>query len=241
MALPEIVFGAATFSGQYNSDATIASDIPVRTVRLALRYAAQLHHLIHPYIAEPHAPPGMASALSTLRHTTVHLRSSSARRSRFSSPFSLDHPTNSYVISCPHVPVHWLVSIVLELIMINVLCMMNCICLMLSSSTDHQVRTVRPHASRVRLFSRDDPEERRAQPRAAAHELSGCRVLARRRVRLYPCGPCRPGQPGRHARAGEERRIRTRPRPRGQSMGRRRPEGPRRARRATQAAGRGKS
>ncbi|KAI0751260.1 Aldo/keto reductase [Daedaleopsis nitida] len=38
LALPEIVFGAATFSGQYNSDATIASDTPVRTVRLALRY-----------------------------------------------------------------------------------------------------------------------------------------------------------------------------------------------------------
>lgn len=41
LALPEIVFGAATFSGQYNSEATIASDVPVRTVRLALRYAAR--------------------------------------------------------------------------------------------------------------------------------------------------------------------------------------------------------
>ncbi|KAI0363725.1 Aldo/keto reductase [Pilatotrama ljubarskyi] len=38
MRLPEIVFGAATFSNTYNSDSTIASDIPVRTVRLALRY-----------------------------------------------------------------------------------------------------------------------------------------------------------------------------------------------------------
>ncbi|KAI0829347.1 Aldo/keto reductase [Trametes gibbosa] len=38
MGLPEIVFGAATFSNTYNSDSTIASDIPVRTTRLALRY-----------------------------------------------------------------------------------------------------------------------------------------------------------------------------------------------------------
>ncbi|KAI0637704.1 Aldo/keto reductase [Trametes polyzona] len=38
MGLPEIVFGAATFSNTYNEDSTIASDIPVRTTRLALRY-----------------------------------------------------------------------------------------------------------------------------------------------------------------------------------------------------------
>ncbi|KAI0773784.1 Aldo/keto reductase [Fomes fomentarius] len=38
LALPEIVLGAATFSSYYNSDATIAGDTPVRTVRLALRY-----------------------------------------------------------------------------------------------------------------------------------------------------------------------------------------------------------
>ncbi|KAI0643697.1 Aldo/keto reductase [Trametes meyenii] len=38
MHLPEIVFGAATFSATYNEDSVIASDIPVRTTRLALRY-----------------------------------------------------------------------------------------------------------------------------------------------------------------------------------------------------------
>ncbi|KAI1793007.1 Aldo/keto reductase [Ganoderma leucocontextum] len=38
LELPEIVFGGATFSAFYNSEATIASDVPVRTVRLALRY-----------------------------------------------------------------------------------------------------------------------------------------------------------------------------------------------------------
>ncbi|KAH9853872.1 Aldo/keto reductase [Lenzites betulinus] len=38
MDLPEIVFGAATFSNTYNPDSTITSDIPVRTTRLALRY-----------------------------------------------------------------------------------------------------------------------------------------------------------------------------------------------------------
>ncbi|TBU32214.1 Aldo/keto reductase [Dichomitus squalens] len=38
LGLPQIIFGAATFSGSYNSEATIASDVPVRTVRLALRY-----------------------------------------------------------------------------------------------------------------------------------------------------------------------------------------------------------
>ena len=36
--VPEIVFGAATFSHFYNSEATYSSDLPVRTVRLALRY-----------------------------------------------------------------------------------------------------------------------------------------------------------------------------------------------------------
>ncbi|KAI0771534.1 Aldo/keto reductase [Trametes elegans] len=38
MRLPEIVFGAATFSNTYNPDSAIAGDIPVRTARLALRY-----------------------------------------------------------------------------------------------------------------------------------------------------------------------------------------------------------
>ncbi|KAI0662939.1 Aldo/keto reductase [Cubamyces menziesii] len=38
MQLPEIVFGAATFSNVYNDDSLIKSDIPVRTTRLALRY-----------------------------------------------------------------------------------------------------------------------------------------------------------------------------------------------------------
>ncbi|RPD62043.1 Aldo/keto reductase [Lentinus tigrinus ALCF2SS1-7] len=38
LALPDIVFGAATFSNNYNSDDLLASDVPVRTVRLALRY-----------------------------------------------------------------------------------------------------------------------------------------------------------------------------------------------------------
>ncbi|KDQ65002.1 hypothetical protein JAAARDRAFT_118719 [Jaapia argillacea MUCL 33604] len=38
LELPGLVFGAAVFSGFYNSDSHISSDIPVRTVRLALRY-----------------------------------------------------------------------------------------------------------------------------------------------------------------------------------------------------------
>ncbi len=37
LELPEIVFGGAALSAFYNSEATIASDIPVRTVRLALQ------------------------------------------------------------------------------------------------------------------------------------------------------------------------------------------------------------
>jgi D-arabinose 1-dehydrogenase len=37
--LPALVFGAASFSNQYNSEALLASDVPFRTVRLALRYA----------------------------------------------------------------------------------------------------------------------------------------------------------------------------------------------------------
>ncbi|OSD01811.1 Aldo/keto reductase [Trametes coccinea BRFM310] len=36
--LPEIVFGAATFSTIYNDESVMTSDIPVRTARLALRY-----------------------------------------------------------------------------------------------------------------------------------------------------------------------------------------------------------
>ncbi|OBZ71940.1 L-galactose dehydrogenase [Grifola frondosa] len=36
--LPEIVFGAASFSHFYTSDNVLSSDLPVRTVRLALRY-----------------------------------------------------------------------------------------------------------------------------------------------------------------------------------------------------------
>ncbi|EPQ59501.1 Aldo/keto reductase [Gloeophyllum trabeum ATCC 11539] len=35
---PELVFGAATFSYHYNTDEFLTSDIPFRTVRLALRY-----------------------------------------------------------------------------------------------------------------------------------------------------------------------------------------------------------
>ncbi|KAI8984995.1 Aldo/keto reductase [Trametes punicea] len=38
MQIPEIVFGAATYSNIYNDDSVITSDIPVRTARLALRY-----------------------------------------------------------------------------------------------------------------------------------------------------------------------------------------------------------
>ncbi|KAF5333742.1 hypothetical protein D9611_002359 [Ephemerocybe angulata] len=38
LELPAIVYGAGTFSNQYNSDEHLSSDIPLRTVRLALRY-----------------------------------------------------------------------------------------------------------------------------------------------------------------------------------------------------------
>ncbi|KAF4619372.1 hypothetical protein D9613_005452 [Agrocybe pediades] len=38
MNLPAIVYGAGAFSNQYNSDDHLASTIPLRTVRLALRY-----------------------------------------------------------------------------------------------------------------------------------------------------------------------------------------------------------
>ena len=38
MAIPEVAFGAATFSQFYNAEATLAGDTPIRTVRLALRY-----------------------------------------------------------------------------------------------------------------------------------------------------------------------------------------------------------
>lgn len=36
--LPAIIFGAATFSHHYNADEHLSSDIPLRTLRLALRY-----------------------------------------------------------------------------------------------------------------------------------------------------------------------------------------------------------
>lgn len=42
MSLPPIIYGAGTFSNQYNTDDHLASTIPLRTVRLALRY---LHHV----------------------------------------------------------------------------------------------------------------------------------------------------------------------------------------------------
>ncbi|EJD54031.1 Aldo/keto reductase [Auricularia subglabra TFB-10046 SS5] len=35
---PELAFGAAALSGAYNDDSTLNSDVPLRTVRLALRY-----------------------------------------------------------------------------------------------------------------------------------------------------------------------------------------------------------
>lgn len=38
MELPAIVYGAGVFSGQYNTDDHVASTLPLRTVRLALRY-----------------------------------------------------------------------------------------------------------------------------------------------------------------------------------------------------------
>ncbi|KAI0786452.1 Aldo/keto reductase [Abortiporus biennis] len=38
LSLPEIIFGAASFSHQYNSDGHLASVTPLRTIRLALRY-----------------------------------------------------------------------------------------------------------------------------------------------------------------------------------------------------------
>jgi hypothetical protein len=37
MDLPAIVFGAGVFSAQYNTDDHVASTLPLRTVRLALR------------------------------------------------------------------------------------------------------------------------------------------------------------------------------------------------------------
>jgi len=42
LQLPAIVFGAGTFSNQYNTDEHLASSFPVRTVGLALRYARKL-------------------------------------------------------------------------------------------------------------------------------------------------------------------------------------------------------
>ncbi|KAI0698867.1 Aldo/keto reductase [Cytidiella melzeri] len=38
MRLPELIFGAAAFSNQYNASEHLSSTIPLRTVRLALRY-----------------------------------------------------------------------------------------------------------------------------------------------------------------------------------------------------------
>jgi len=38
LRLPEIIFGAASFSHQYSDLSDLASDIPFRTIRLALRY-----------------------------------------------------------------------------------------------------------------------------------------------------------------------------------------------------------
>jgi D-arabinose 1-dehydrogenase len=40
MAIPEIVLGGASISAQYNSDAHLNSDTPLRTIRLALRCVA---------------------------------------------------------------------------------------------------------------------------------------------------------------------------------------------------------
>jgi hypothetical protein len=39
LSLPPLVYGAGSFSNQYNADSHIISDFPLRTVRLALRYA----------------------------------------------------------------------------------------------------------------------------------------------------------------------------------------------------------
>lgn len=38
LQLPAIIFGAGTFSNQYNTDEHLTSDVPFRTVRLAFRY-----------------------------------------------------------------------------------------------------------------------------------------------------------------------------------------------------------
>jgi D-arabinose 1-dehydrogenase len=37
MAFPEIILGGGSISAQYNTDVHLNSDIPLRTVRLALR------------------------------------------------------------------------------------------------------------------------------------------------------------------------------------------------------------
>ena len=37
LELPVIIYGAGSFSNQYNTDDHLSSDIPLRTVRLALR------------------------------------------------------------------------------------------------------------------------------------------------------------------------------------------------------------
>jgi len=38
LQLPQIVFGAASFSNQYNSDDHLKSSLPFRSIRLALRH-----------------------------------------------------------------------------------------------------------------------------------------------------------------------------------------------------------
>ena len=93
--LPELVSGAAAWSHFYNKEETLSTDVPLRTIRLALRYVdyATLHARDPPHI--PSRPQGTVSAPSTLRHTTTTLRSYSAQPSKLSNTNSHDRPTNS--------------------------------------------------------------------------------------------------------------------------------------------------
>jgi hypothetical protein len=48
--LPELISGAAAWSHFYNEEEIMSTDIPLRTIRLALRYVVRHHHhrLTHP-------------------------------------------------------------------------------------------------------------------------------------------------------------------------------------------------
>ncbi|KAF8914139.1 Aldo/keto reductase [Gymnopilus junonius] len=64
MGLPAIIFGAGTFAGQYNSDDYLTGTIPLRAVRLALRYG------IRTIDTSPYYGPSeivLGNALSALR------------------------------------------------------------------------------------------------------------------------------------------------------------------------------